>query len=531
MEQIEKFIFIGVGLGIHIIEIDKKIAAEEYCIIEDNLELFRLSLFTTPYYQLNARITFCIQENKDNFTRSFREFLSLSFFRNRYLKYSYFGAHSKEKIKLIKNALSSQNFSTFPYKTFLEKLTRQFNFMQQNYKYINLSNQLPSSTLSQKPLLILAAGPSFSKHLQWLKEHHNEYIIMAVSAVLNKLSQLHIQPDIVTHLDGFAIAFKHFKGYDAKTLLKKSILIAGNFTEQRVLDQFTKENVYLIEELQTNYHEGFNSISGPCVGSTALFHALLLHFNNIYTLGLDLALSDDGHSHAASHKLTNTKYDTSTFNQLTQNIALRDDFFSVKGNFKPTVFTTPLFYSSLYTLNLTIPSLKDKDQNIYNLSDGAYIKESVALYIKDITTHQKIQKKQLHKELHQLLNQYATTSLSSKDRASLHQRLIFAKDIKSMLLSWQQDIDTTNKYNYLHNLITIMLQILQEYTRENRNLITVYEYFFNYAMPIVFDFFNTKELQNIKLHINNINKIVFNEMLEIVKIYESRIENFLKSSQ
>lgn len=529
MEQIEKFIFIGVGLGMHIIEIDNKISAEEYLIIEDDLELFRLSLFTTPYYQLGNRATFCIQENKEVFTETFKKFLSMSFFRNKYLKYSYFNAHSDEKIKLIKNVLSSQTFSSFPYKTLLEKLTRQLSFMKQNYKYINLSQQLPLSPLSEKPLLILAAGPSFSKHCTWLQEHHGEFIVMAVSSVLNKLSQLGIKPDIVTHLDGFEIAFEHFKGYDAKKLLRESVLIAGSFTQQNVLDQFTKENIYLIEELETNYHEGFGSYTGPCVGSTTLIEALLLHLKHIYTLGLDLAISDDGNSHASSHSLTDTRYDTSKMDQLTQSISFRGDFFKVKGNFQSTVYTNPLFYSSLHALNTAIPVMKNEQQNIYNLSEGAYIQETIPLAINDLTNYQTLSKKQVHNEIVQLLNQYAASSLSTEDIQSMHKRMQFAKDVKSILLSFQKNINTTDKYTYLHNLISIILEILQDYTRENRNLITVYEYFFNYATPIIFDFFNTKDLQNTQQHIKNINKMFFDEMLEIENIYESRIKSFLES--
>ena len=42
MKLIEKYIFIGVGLGIHIELTHKKIKSEEYFIIEDDLELAEL---------------------------------------------------------------------------------------------------------------------------------------------------------------------------------------------------------------------------------------------------------------------------------------------------------------------------------------------------------------------------------------------------------------------------------------------------------------------------------------------------------
>jgi len=109
MKMIEKFIFIGTGLGLHIAQIDEKIKAEEYLIIEDDLELFRLSLFTTPYYKIGDRIIeFCIAQDDNDFTNAMNNFLNLSVFRNKFLKYSYFPAHSKHKIKLIQNSIASQ---------------------------------------------------------------------------------------------------------------------------------------------------------------------------------------------------------------------------------------------------------------------------------------------------------------------------------------------------------------------------------------------------------------------------------------
>lgn len=47
--KIFKIIYIGTGLGLHIYEIHKKIDAHSTLIMEDNLEIFRLSLFTTDY--------------------------------------------------------------------------------------------------------------------------------------------------------------------------------------------------------------------------------------------------------------------------------------------------------------------------------------------------------------------------------------------------------------------------------------------------------------------------------------------------
>ncbi len=531
MQTIEKFIFVGLGLGLHIPLSDKKIAALEYFLIEDDIELFRLSLFTTPYYEIDATLTFSVNENKEEFTQNFKNFLSNSFFRNKYLKYLYFSAHTDEKIKLIKNALASQVFISFPYKTLLEKYTRQLTYMKLHYKFINLAQQFSPSVISDKPLLIVAAGPSFSKNLKWLEENHQNFTLLAVSAVLNKLCEKGIKPDIVTHLDGFEVSKEHLKGFNAKEFLKEALLLSGSFTPLEVLEKFSKQNVYIMEELATDYHQGFDSHTGPCVGSTSVFQAILVNFTNIYTLGLDLALDNEGRSHAASHTLTNTQYDKDKLDTLTNSISFRGDFFTVEGNFKEKVYTTPLFYSSLQSLHTAIELLKNKTQTVYNLSDGAYIKGTLPLSIQDLHTTKSLDKKLLHKELHKVFDTYATTTLSNEDIRSLQGRLAFAKNIKTKLVKYKKSPLATQKEYYLHNLISLILEILIEPTRENAALVNVYDYFLSYATPIIFDFFNTKDLQHIPKHIKNFDRLLIEEMLNICTIYEERLKSFLISTE
>ena len=49
LKKIDKFIFLGTLLGRHIPKIAKKVNAKAYLILEKNLEIFRLSLFTVDY--------------------------------------------------------------------------------------------------------------------------------------------------------------------------------------------------------------------------------------------------------------------------------------------------------------------------------------------------------------------------------------------------------------------------------------------------------------------------------------------------
>ncbi|MDH4944756.1 6-hydroxymethylpterin diphosphokinase MptE-like protein [Sulfurimonas sp. C5] len=527
MNEIEKFIFIGVGLGLHILQVDKKIHAEEYFIIEDDLELFRLSLFTTPYYKIKGKLSFSIQEKEEQFTRKFQLFLQLSFFRNKFLKYSYFPAHSKEKFDFIKHSLASQAFSVFPYKTRLMKYLRPLEYIKNNYKFINLSKQFKKSSLSEKPCIVLGAGPSFEKHIDWLKENQDSFIIIAVSAVLKKLHEYNIKPDIVTHLDGFAISAKHFEGFETKNFLNNSILLAGSFVQQNIIDHFVKTNVYIYEENQTNYHKGFDSINGSCVGSTSVVHSALLNFDKIYLLGVDLAITKDGQTHVSSHIHSKT-VDLNKIKESQTNISLAGSFFNVPGNLEKTVYTNPTFYGSILNLNNIIPHVKNETQTIYNLSEGAYFSgtEPFKNFEQLSDSLGSYDKKEIHAEIMDLFQSYSNDNLSSDELKEIAKKLEFVTSVKHIITTFQEK-KFLHANHYLHALISLMLDILQPPTITTANLIDIYDQFFSYSMPLIFDLFNTKELKEQNKHIENINKLIIDEMMEVVTIYEEKITEFL----
>jgi hypothetical protein len=531
MKEIEKFIFIGVGLGMHIFEVDQKINAEEYFIIEDDLELFRLSLFTTPYYKLaNKTLYFSIGDNKQDFIIKFQKFLENSFFKNKYLKYLHFSAHSQEKIKLIKNTLASQAFVSFPYKTNLDKYLRTLNYLNSGYNFLNLSKHFKSNQVTQKPLIILASGPSLNEQvLKWLQKNKHKFIILALSATLKTLYEHQIEPDIVTHLDGFKTSIKHFEGFEQQKFLKNSIAIVGGFTPSEVLQYFQKENIYIVEDHGTFYNKGFDAATGPCVGSTSIIWSTTMGFESIYLLGIDFAVSPTGDSHSQTHQVTQKCYDINEFDKLSQSISFRGDFFAVKGNFQKEVFTNPLFFTSIHALNTTLPALQVPTQKIYNLNNGAYIKHTIPKKIEELPleTLTPIKKQDLHSQLHKLLQNYSKKELSNDDIISLQKRLSFTKEIKEYIQNYQTAPLSKQVQSYLYNLISLALAILQSPTRENSNLVTLYDYYLSYTMPIIFDLFNTKQLKNEKKHIKKVDDILLKGMIKIEKIYEEALEKFL----
>jgi len=528
MKKIDKFIFIGIGLGIHIESIDTKIKAKEYLIIEDDLELFRLSLFTTPYYKIfqGKDIIFSIADNDTNFATKMRRFLEESFFQNRYLKYSYFPAHSDNKIKIIQNVLSSQSFVNFPYATLQSKILRPLEYLKEQYKNIQLSKGFESGTFQKYPTLVLASGPSLLQNIEWVQENQDKFIVMAVASSLKILHKYHIHPDIVTQTDGFEVSSAILEGFDAPKFLKNSIGILGSYTTQHIRESFQKENVYMLEDT-TSYIDKNTTVNGSCIGSSTLYYATFLRSSEIYLLGLDLALNNDGFTHSQGHVTANTTVNTDT--TLKSEMEFRGTILSTKGNFTQSVHTIPLFNVSIEDIYNKLPTLKAENQKIYNLSHGAYLNATTPKEITTIDTPHlnTINKQELFTSLKQDLDT-KQSYFTDEDKLSLKVKLEYLKELKSTISNYQNSTSHTNIDTYSYHLFGLVNDLCAGRGREKQNISEVYFSFFSYTLPIILDLFNTKDLKNSKRHIKKLDKLLVSELLKIEQKFEEKIEAYLQ---
>lgn len=533
MKAIEKYIFIGVGLGIHIELTHNKIKSEEYFIIENDLELFRLSLFTTKYYELasQSKLYFSINDDENIFTNNMKIFLQGTFYNNRFLKYTHFPAHSTDKIKYIQNSLASSSFATFPYKTALNKFIRPLEYINDGFNILNFSKHLQNELFTSKPVLILTAGPSLQENLPFIRKNHDKFIIIAVSSLLKKLCAEKIKPDIVTHLDGFELSNASYEGFDAKEFLKDAIGILGPFSPYNINQYFNKQNIFRFEEF-TKYFSDFGSITTPCVGSFSVLLSIIFDTTETYLLGLDLALNQEtGATHTSDHISSNDKVNITDGNNLAKEMGLRKNIIPVKGNFSKTVYTTSLFHTSIQALYNTIPKIKKNEQLIYNLNDGAKIVQTIPLQVKDVEVEKytNMDKKDLAYTIRETLLQHSRDHLNQDEILSMKKRLSNAKVVKEYLLEYKNSVSYSNFDKYLYDLLGVISNILHMNGRESDNLTHVYDNFFKYVLPLVVDLFNSKGIKNGKRHIKKFDSMIQKEMFEIQSIYENALEVFIET--
>ncbi|MCF6340352.1 MAG: DUF115 domain-containing protein [Sulfurimonas sp.] len=532
MKEINKFIFIGVNLGLHIEIISEKTNADEYLIIEDNLEIFKLSMFTTKYYELaqKAKLFFSIADDENMFLKTVQNFLSELFFANRYLKYARFPSHSDTKLKLIQPALMTQSFIFFPYKLSLKKYLRPLSFMNNNSYTINLTNGFHNNKNIDKPVLVLGAGPSFKENINWLKKNHHKFILIASTAVLNYLYLNNIKPDIMTHIDGSEIANKHFVDVDVDIFLKDTIMIFGPHSLVELRNKFSKEKVFNYEE-GTFYNKGFSAFPASCVGSFSILLSLIMSINETYLLGMDLAINQKtGETHSSDHSRSK-KVDISQKDNISDTMNFELNLFKVQGNFQDSVYTNSLLHASVQTLYRNIPVIKADNQVIYNLNDGAKIQSCVPTHIEDVNleNYHNIDKNKLHNSLLALFKSHSTTELNEDDLNSIKLRAINAKNIKNLIFEFENSSSKSNSDRYQYDLLGLVSTILKKDGREFINLTHVFYDYFQFVIPIITDMFNTKGLKNEKRHIKKIDKMIIAELHALCDTYINTLEKFLLS--
>ena len=178
--NINKFIFFGVALGIHIAELHKKCKGKVYLINESDLELFRLSLFTTSYSTIskNTELIFSIADTDYTFQNKCDIFLSQRYILNYNINYNLFSLRAARYIKLFQTVVTLQSFITYSYPRCFMSSVRPLKYIEEENYFLDVSSKnTRSSILSMHPVIILGAGPSLLNNIEWLMENKEKFII------------------------------------------------------------------------------------------------------------------------------------------------------------------------------------------------------------------------------------------------------------------------------------------------------------------------------------------------------------------
>ncbi len=524
LPKIEKFIFFGAGLAEHIRSIDKKIAADVYLIVEDDLELFRLSLFCTNYVKLAQKATlfFAVFTDKEEFAKIAENFLNEKYYLNHYIKYFQMLNHSEEKTNEFYLAVASQADLKFLFHDYLLINTRQATTLTQGYNLLQKSLSFTKGSFNNKPFLLLASGPSLEKNIKWLQEHHDQFITLAVSSSLSFLESHNIKPNMVLHLDPFDPSINSFKKMQDIHFLDDVALIFAASSPKELFNMFNKEQIFLFE-VGTNYLKNSLKLSAPCVGSLGYQFLLLTKVKEIYILGLDLAVDSlTGHDHTTTHQDTQ-KLQLKDVLNTKETLSYKQDLFSIKGNLQPEVFTTAHFFGSINIINHYFSQLKQPFQTIHNLSDGAYFTKSTPTTQESIS-YVDFQAKKHQTKLFKTLQESSSPLLKKEDLLSLQKRVDYAQDmLKSLKIL---SINDKTPKEYMQQLITLCAS---EEALKSNELARALESYLYYILNFIY-FYITQE-DRTQEEKENIHTLLINQIISLIDYYLNELQNSLEGRQ
>lgn len=409
--KVNKFIFIGTLLGIHINDFHKILNTETYLIIEPNIEIFRLSMFMTDYKILttNSEVFFAISEDELNLKKIVHDFLEFKLEFNNLIHYELAHKLNEPIINQLSLIFTHLSEMRYPFSDYLISLDRGHTHIIKNKN--NLLNLSKTYTfLENKNVLFLGAGPSLEKHLDYIYLNRANFIIVAVAATLKTLEIRNIIPEIIITVDGQEVVLEQFRVH--KLIYENSIILSSIKLDKNVYTLLKNTEIYFFQD-SLDLFKDLGFITGVTVGDMGIDILLRFGIRNLYLLGIDAAIdSETGRSHTNMH-ISSKEIDLDIRDNDNQ-IHFEKTIVYVKGNFRKEVPTFLEYKEMIEEINDKFKYLNNKIR-IYNLSDGAYFKNTIPIRTSEIVVKKNLDKIFFKKEFIQQLNNISKQKLNNKE--------------------------------------------------------------------------------------------------------------------
>jgi len=511
LKKLFKFVFFGVGLSTHIVSTVEKYSLTSVLLVEDDIELFRLSLFVTNYATLakKCKLYFSVFQERDDFLSISENFLANQHYYNAYIKFFTMLNHSDTKVKEFQLAVSTQAHLTFLHQDLLTQFLQPTKNIVHNYMFLTKDSSLEHISI---PFILVAPGPSLEKDIALLLKNQNNFVVVAVSATLSYLESKNIRVDITIHLDAFEAAYIHFEKIKDKNYFKNTLAFFSAKTSSHILNYFTKKNIYLFED-GTYYKKSSLKPSAPCVGSISYQILLLLKVKKLFLLGLDLSVDrDSGKTHSAQHSYSQTlNIDNNIYDE--HSIDYKASLFQVVGNKENFVLTTPHFFYSIGAINLTSNYFKKSE--VYNLSNGAKFENIPNALFPSFSSLNPEKILTLKGEL-----------FTKEDIKNLSTKYIEIKQIL-LLLKHQRKNDKLNTERFLAKLIEIDKEFSNEIKLKNLEIYKVINLYLQTILPYIFNYCNRDNEQQDEKKLEQIETLLFQQIKDKINTYLKTIETII----
>jgi hypothetical protein len=374
--KIYKYLFMGTGLGIHIDSMVKKFNPNSILIVEPSIEIFRLSMFVTDYQTIaqSTRIYLSVAEARQERNLTTQFFYKYQPYLNYVVKYHLFNEDYNNVLSDIYKLMVTNHSENFSYIPQLFGIERTIKRVQEKSKFLDLKEIRTSTLFQDKPILILGAGPSARKSIDWIKNAQDKFYIVAVNTLLPLLVKENIKPDLLSVIDYEDITEKFFEDENLKEFLKDTVIVMPTQVSETVLDKLDRKNIYFLQTYNI-YDELSPAFMVSNVGGFLIQFMGIVKANYVYCLGID----------AAFDQISGALHSTNKVIERSVDVEITEDKIKVKGNLEDFVYTTEelLGYKNDFEA-VSLMFKGEKNYKFYNLSHGAYIEGFEPLKIEEI---------------------------------------------------------------------------------------------------------------------------------------------------
>lgn len=535
-KYIDKFMFIGTLLGRHIPSLIKKVKARNYFVHEPNLEIFRLSLFVFDYTLLlshEASVYFSIMDENTVLEEKLYNYYKTNTWENHTIKFHTTDFNVSQSFDSVMNAMIPAKPTLFGYNMMLYCVAKNLSNRMNTYKFLHFPLEKPLSIFQEKPVIYVCAGPSLGDNIQWLKENQNKFVVVTIGAAYKKLLQEQIIPEVIITLDGNYEILNELQ-FDEKSTQKiqDCIIFASSFTDQRILDRFNSQRVYLFETMIT-FLEKSVPLRGHSVGEMGYNLLLNLGVKELYLLGTDLAVhqtSGSSHSSNAGSKVKAHDLKNLVSSEQTNSFSLNNELVKVRGNIYDEVYTTRVLNTSLQDYNKVE---RYSGQNVYNLCNhGAYINNTIPTLIENLDTKNfeefKENNKTFKSELNSVIHAVAFDKIGKEDVVFLEN---MSKDIHLLL----EDINILLQKEYAFyeefrdDYIIVFIKILEIKEKfSNQLLSSIMSLFYSMFNPYIDYAFNDIKIKDEKKRLNQIAQVWFRDCHTVINDLLTYMQKVIK---
>ncbi|WP_158678135.1 motility associated factor glycosyltransferase family protein [Pseudoalteromonas sp. T1lg23B] len=369
-------IFLGLGAGLQIPALLKKVRYTDVIIIENDVNSLELACNHIDIAQLQTHcrkhggnLHILSIESYADFIDSMRSILKkhgyhlladISLFRH-YNTPLY--DEIVDKFRSWRNRLASM------WGFFEDELIGLSHTIQNQRHILKSAPKLASYFTIQPKVVIVGNGPSLDKEIEALAQAKDVVIVSCGTAVASLL-RLGIIPDFHVEMERTADIFELKADSLSDPRLNSTILLTLNTVSPKLLALFENKLVFpkandIGTEILRDGDHTFEPLyhCNPTVVNAALAIMLKLGFTNIALIGCDFGFRDE-QQHHSQYSQYHDNQDPLFLNKMHAEL-------SVKGNFGGVVHSTRIFNEARLSLEALIA--RCNHETIINASDGAYI--------------------------------------------------------------------------------------------------------------------------------------------------------------